>query len=874
MLRAVFPVIAFSCLLTAVPLLQATEHWQCGWEHCAEKHSNLWSLRSRLPEPAGERPPGNGRQYAPDRIIDVTHQKIEFTPDFSSKTLNGTSTITFSPIAKPITELVLDGVDLQIEEVTSELKIESWDYNDEALTILFEEPLAPGVSASVVVRYRAFPQQGLYFRTSDMGYPEGDDHLWTQGEPQLHRHWFPGYDYPNERFTSEVICHVPEDMTVLSNGTLISDTVADGKRTVHWHQQKEHVNYLISVIAGHLEKIDGKHGDLPLAFYTPPSEFAEAANSFEDTAKILSFLESEIGIPFPWAKYFNVCVTDFIAGGMENTSITTLTTRTLFSKSSGNLRTSHRLDAHEITHQWFGDLLTCKDWSHLWLNEGFATFYTHLYEEEKNGHDAMLYSLHLDAEHVFSRNDNKPIVWREYKDPIEQFDYRAYPKGAWVLQMLRSQLGADLYQKSIQTYVERFRNGNVTTADLSKVIEELSGRSFDEFFDQWVYHGGFPNLKANYKWDPKKSKATLNISQTQKLSEQVLLFDFPLTIRFISEEGKIDDRTVRIVEAKEDFSFDLDFKPAIVRIDPELAVLAKIEFRPPNELLKAQAENEKDMIGRLHAVQAYGGKKDKPSIDLLADRLANDSFHGVRIEAARALARTHTDEALAALAPHLKTEDDRVRSDVVAAVSKFFLPEAREALMTVAAEDANPEIVADAIQGLGKYPIEEVSGTLITALERDSYRHSIAVAAIRAMKTQADPAYIAPLSTHLETSKEKFFSRDYGTALQTLAILSREEDTDVRDRVRYLLGSQLNHPNESLRPEIIKAMAMLGDKRAIPVLETVTNTGPADDASAKAAKEAITKLNADKKQAEEVKDLRTKVTDLEKQIRELADKVK
>ncbi len=863
---------AFSFILS----VGASEYHKCGWENCASKHSAFQSLRSRMPEAVGQRPPGNGRQYAPDRIIDVTHQKIDFTPDFAAKTLSGISTITFSPIAGGISELKLDAVDLHIREVTGEnVEVDSWDHDDARLTVLFKTPVNPEDTVSLSITYDAFPQHGLYFRTAAMGYPEGDDHLWTQGEPQMHRHWFPGYDYPNERFTSEVICHVPEKMTVLSNGDLISDTVADGKRTVHWHQKEEHVNYLISVVAGHFKKLEDKHGELPLAFYTPPSEFAEAANSFRDTAKILPFLEKEIGATFPWAKYYNVCVADFIAGGMENTSITTLTTRTLFSETSGNLRTSHRLDTHEITHQWFGDLLTCKDWSHLWLNEGFATYYTHLYENEKNGRDSMLFGLLKDAESVFSRNDNKPIVWRGYEDPIEQFDYRAYPKGAWVLHMLRSQLGPELYQKCIQTYVERFRNTNVTTDQLSSVIEELSGRSFDEFFDQWVYHGGFPDLKATYKWDQKNSKASLKISQKQKPSEQVLLFDFPLTIRFIGEDGKESkDEIIRVIEAAEDFSFDLDFKPAIVRIDPDFTVLTKIEFNPPNDLLKAQLKNEDDMIGRLLAAKAHGGKKDKASLELLGDRLANDSFHGVRTETVRALQKTHTPEALEILLLNKDQTDDRVRNEVVIAIGKFFHSDAKDALLSIAEKEPNHEIAGEAIRALGKFPIEEVSGTLISALDRESYRHEVAASAIRAIRTQADPAYIAPLSTHIQTAAAKFSTRDFGAALQTLATLARDEEIEIRDRVRYLLGTHLSDPRDSLRTDVIRSFAILNDKKAIPVLETINGTGAKDDASAKAAKDAIAKLNAGKKQADEVRDLRTKVSDLEKQIRELADKVK
>jgi len=374
----------------------AIDHHQLGWETCASKR-HFWGMQTNSGQLKGEVPPGNGRQYARDRVVDVRHVKIDFTPDFKRRSISGNVMIRFSPIAEAIDEISLDAVDLDIKKVESARKIKTWDNDDKKLLIVFSDKVKAGEVIEVSISYEAQPEDGLYFRTREMGYPKGDDHFWTQGEPEKHRYWFPGYDYPNERFTSEVICHVPEGMTFLSNGRLVNEETVEGVTTFHWKQEKEHVNYLISAVGGHLEKLEGRHGSLPLAFYTPPSEFAEARNSFRDTEKILSFLEKEIGVPFPWAKYYSVCVSDFVAGGMENTSITTLTTGTLFSSDTENLRSSFRLNAHEATHQWFGDLLTCKDWSQLWLNEGFATYFTHLYEEEKNGTDEMLYGLYRDA---------------------------------------------------------------------------------------------------------------------------------------------------------------------------------------------------------------------------------------------------------------------------------------------------------------------------------------------------------------------------------------------------------------------------------------------------------------------------------------------
>ncbi len=848
-------------------ILRAEFHSRGGWEVCACKQH----LRARLPLEPGADATGNRRQYARDREIDVKHLRLELDPDFGRRSLAGKATLTFAPIAKPLTQLRLDAVDLAISAVESSASLQDWDVGKTAITLTFAQAIPPGTDTTVALTYTAEPGDGWFYRTEAMGYPKGDDHFWTQGEPERHRHWFPGYDYPNERFTSEVICRVPQGMTVLSNGRLVEESAAGDKSLFHWKQEQEHVNYLISVVAGYFQKLESKHGDLPLAFLTPPSEFAVAENSFRDTAAILAFFDEEIGVSYPWAKYYSVCVADFIAGGMENTSVTTLTTGTLFSADSENLRTSHRLDAHEVAHQWFGNLVTCKDWSQLWLNEGFATYYTHLYDAKKSGEDEMRYRLLEDAREIHSNPDEKPIVWRGYSDPMEQFDYRAYPKGAWVLHMLRSQAGPELYREAIRTYLERHRNENVETHDLLGIFEEKTGRSWDEFFDQWVFHGGEPALKVDYAWDETRGQAKLTVRQTQKTSETVLLFDFPLPIRFIDEEGTRHDSSVRLHQATEDFCFTLPKKPKIVRIDPEVTVLAGIDFSPANPLLQAQLENPDDAIGRLLAVSLLGGRTDHDSLERLGQRLRSDSFYGVRIEAARALTKTQTPEALAVLVASVDQEDARVRQEVVAGIAKFYSTTAFAALRDLASREKNPDILGNALGALGRYPHDELRPLLLATLARESYRHRLASAAIGAMRSSPDPDFIVPLRAHLAANEARFPTSDFGRALETLALLANPAEASVRESIRLFLLTYLEHPKEGLRRAAITALGALGDTRALGALRTFADAGNPDLPEARAASEAIQKLSRDKPQAAEVGDLRREILELQGQLKALRE---
>ncbi len=272
-----------------------------------------------------DKPGSVARRFAPSRYVDILHLKLDVTPNFRERTVSGTVTLTFKPIATPLKTLRLDQVDLDIHEVTSSHVIQSYDVTDDALVITFANEIAADELASVDVRYSAEPRKGLYFRTRELGYTPGDEHVWSQGETHEARHWYPGFDYPNERFTSEVICHVPKAMTVLSNGIELTSVVdeATGMRTSHWKQSKPHVNYLVALVAGHLKKVTGEHGDTPLGLYVQPSQFGEARNTFEGLEEMMGFFEEEIGVPYPWEQYNQVTIFDPWFGGMENTTLTT-----------------------------------------------------------------------------------------------------------------------------------------------------------------------------------------------------------------------------------------------------------------------------------------------------------------------------------------------------------------------------------------------------------------------------------------------------------------------------------------------------------------------------------------------------------------------
>jgi aminopeptidase N len=808
------------------------------------------------------------RKYAPDREVDVIHLALDVTPDFTNRMVEGKAVWTFKPIARPADEIRLDAVELNIHDVTSSEKIAAWQNTGEKLIVTFASPIPAGREANVTITWNAQPNQGLYFRTPEMGYKPGDTHLFSQGEEIEARHWYPSFDFPNIKFTSEVTCRLPAGMTAVSNGRLVSEETdsASGLVVSHWSQEKPHSNYLISLVAGFLRKLEDKYKDIPIAFYTPASEINLASNSFVDTKDMLSFFEQETGVPYPWAKYYQVCVNDFVEGGMENTSCTTLTDDTLFTPATENIRSSEGLVAHELAHQWFGDLVTCKDWSHIWLNESFATYYETLYRGHKQGRDDMLYELYGRTRQITGITNNfKAIVRRNFDSSHEMFDYLAYPKGGWVLHMLRSQLGDDLFRRCIKTHLERHLYSNAVTDDLRAVIEELSGRSWDQFFDQWLYHGYHPELEVSYAWDERTKLAKLTIRQVQRITEDVALFNLPLIVRFNGKFGT-SDQTCRLKGKEEDFYFPLESAPQLVRLDPEYTVLAKVNFKLPAPMLYQQLAQKDDVIGRLLAIEQLGNKDSNEAVSKLKQALNHDAFYGVRIESARALRTINTDEALKALLDSTNQPDARAREAVVMNINGFYRDSAFASARRTVETEKNPDIAALALRGLAGSNQSDARETLLKYLHVDSYRNELAGAAISGMRLQDDPAFIAPLLETVTNRADAFTSRGLAQALETLAYLARNEEK--KDAVRNLLLQNLNNKKERVQIAAIGALGTLGDPQAIPAIERFASAS-AETRQRATAERAVETLRAGRKPTDDFKNLRSEVMALQKSNRDL-----
>ncbi|MGI8554876.1 MAG: M1 family metallopeptidase, partial [Pyrinomonadaceae bacterium] len=411
-------------------------------------------------------------QVSQVRSFDVQHYLIRSSFDRPQRTFFGDVTILLKPLKANFRELELDAADMKfdfvkIEPVGANLQFKQ---TGEKLFITLDKDYAPDDLITVHLKYSSRPKKGVYFVDA------GDNHpaqTWTQGEPDESHHWFPSYDFPDDKATTEQFITAPPGETAIANGELLDTTDnADGTKTFHYKMPQVHSTYLTSFIVGRYVKVVDKYKNIPLGYYLYPGGEAEAGKYYGRTPEMIKAYEELTGVDFPYNKYDQTIVANFQFGGMENITATTLADTELFFTPPNNVID---LVSHELAHSWFGDLVTCKDWSNLWLNEGFATYMEAAFREKTFGRADYLRQVTEDAARAMAADTiafNRHPLLRP-NPPLDDslFDTTTYQKGGAVIHTLRETVGTENFWKAINIYLNAHKFGNVETADLKKAME-------------------------------------------------------------------------------------------------------------------------------------------------------------------------------------------------------------------------------------------------------------------------------------------------------------------------------------------------------------------------------------------------------------------
>ncbi|MBD2530920.1 M1 family metallopeptidase [Nostoc flagelliforme FACHB-838] len=644
--------------------------------------------------------PGARPHYNPDRPGQVEHIFLDLSLDIPKQSYQGSCSIRLLPIRNGIDRLTLDAVNLNIESVRVDDVPQNFDYDGEQLSIQLSETTQIGKRLLIAIAYSvAKPQRGIYFIQPDKHYPNKPTQVWTQGEDEDSRFWFPCFDYPGQLSTSEIRVRVPNPFVAISNGELI-DTTEDGDDKIyHWLQQQVHPTYLMTLAVGDFAEIRDEWKGKAVTYYVEKGREEDAQRSMGKTPRMIEFLSQKYGYPYPFPKYAQVCVDDFIFGGMENTSTTLLTDRCLLDERAAlDNRNTESLVVHELAHQWFGDLVVIKHWSHAWIKEGMASYSEVMWTEQEYSLPEAAYYRLLEARRYLSEDSSRyrrPMVTHIYREAIELYDRHIYEKGSCVYHMIRSQLGDELFWQAIQTFVQDNAHKTVETVDLLRAIEKATGRNLLFLFDQYVYRGGHPDFKIAYSWDGNANLAKVTITQTQAAegtNGSKDLFDLKIPIGFgytqqeelkseelgvknnsklITPNSQLKIFTVRVNEREQSFYFPLENKPQFISFDVGNNYLKTVALEYPIAELKAQLEIDPDPISRIYAAVALAKKGGLEATKALSASLKNDSLWGVRVEVAKQLAQINLDQAFDGLLAGLKDKNAYVRRAVVEALTQI-----------------------------------------------------------------------------------------------------------------------------------------------------------------------------------------------------------
>ncbi|GCF11831.1 M1 family aminopeptidase [Dictyobacter arantiisoli] len=800
--------------------------------------------------------PGDQLKFAPDRPADVRHVKLDITLDFEQETISGTAYTTFSALYEEVTTVSLDAEELHIEQVAlaNGTKL-NYSTTNQKLIIILDRPYKHGEEFTVAVTYHAKPRTGIHFMKPAPEDPTRPIHAWTFGQPRYHSHWFPCHDSPDDRATTEIIVTVPAQFITVSNGNLLGVTDNGATKTHHWRHDVPHAAYLVSLVVGDFAVIEDTYKGKPVHYYVRKDRKEDAPLLMGKTPKMIQFYEEYLGVEYPYDKYAQTVV-EIYTGAMEHTSATTHSFALLPDKRASLDIELESVVAHELAHQWFGDLVTCRDWSNGWLNEGFATYFELLWGQHDHGDDEFKYTLLQEKLGYLAedRQYRRPIVYYVYHDRgFELFDRHLYNKGAWVLHMLRHYLGDINFRRGLKAYLETYRTKQVVTADLMRTLEEVTGRSLERFFQQWVHGGGHPELEVNYTWDNERKLAKVKIKQTQKVDELTACFYMPLDIAFTiptsDEEAQREQITqthtvsmqVQLGEdgqVEQSFYLPLEREPVMVRIDPDGWLLKTLRFERPARMLRYQLAHDPDILGRIEAAQELAKSGEEESLNALVNALNNDPFRGVRSAAARALSEIGNAKAQVALIKALQELDpqksSKVRSTIALALGHYQAPQqaelaqlSSEALRVLLSKgDVSYLVEASAAEALGQTRTEGVVASLQPLLDRPSWTNYVQRGIFRGLGFTGDESVIDLMARYAgDTHNHPTLRRAALAGLQVVGSQRNLYSEAARERAVTALINTVEHdtwgPARSLAA---MALSEFGEKRAIAVLQNLAET--------------------------------------------------
>ncbi|MDV7697121.1 M1 family metallopeptidase [Chryseobacterium soli] len=625
------------------------------------------------------------------KVTELKHTKLKVNFDYQKEQMNGEEWLTAAPFFYPTNELTLDAKGMLIHEVALDINGKKsslkYDYKDDVLKIILDKTYQKNQDYTVYIKYTSRPNEvkqqgsaaindakGLYFINAQGKDPDKPTQIWTQGETESSSAWFPTIDKSNQKTTQEIYMTVPDKYVTLSNGLLKdSQKEANGLRTDHWVMDKRHSTYLFFMGVGEYAIVKDKWRNIPVDYYIEKEYEPYAKQIYGNTPEMIEFFSKKLGYDYPWAKYAQISGRDYVSGAMENTTATLHGSDIL--QKPGQLIDENTWEdtiAHELFHQWFGDLVTAESWSNLTVNESFANYSEYLWNEYKYGKDQADYHQMKDVNQYLTTPGNfeKNLVRFNYDSREDVFDLVTYQKGGGILHMLRNYLGDDAFFAGLNDYLKTYEYQNGEAHQLRLSFEKVSGKDLNWFFNQWYFGNGNPKIKYSYTFEPVKKQIAVVIEQTQELP-----FQFPLAID-VYDNGKPKRYNVWVnAEAKNTFNFDVSKNADLVNINADGILLADITDSKTPEQNLLQFTNSKEFKSRYTALTAIKDQVGKnPAATKLLVAALKDPYFRVRMKALELMDLTNPEQmkALGSEVEKLASNDPKtlVQASAIAALAK------------------------------------------------------------------------------------------------------------------------------------------------------------------------------------------------------------
>lgn len=777
-------------------------------------------------------------QASNDRINDLLHTKLEVTFDWDSSFLYGKAELTLKPYFYPVDSLTLDAKGFQIKEISSLNKIGEklpldYTYDTSKLYINLNKTYTQKDTYQIYIDYVAIPdrfetggsaaitsEKGLYFIN-----PLGEDkdkprQIWTQGETESSSRWFPTIDSPNEKTSQEIYITVDTIFETLSNGKLLFQTInGDGTRTDYWKQDLKHAPYLFMMAVGDFTIVEDRWRDIPVNYYVEHEYKEFAKEIFPNTPEMLEFFSNKLGYDYPWDKYHQVVVRDYVSGAMENTGAVIFGDfvqgdhRYLIDNSGEDVV------AHELFHHWFGDLVTTESWSNLPLNESFATYGEYLWAEHKYGLDEANYGgqrdlrVHLQS----SRMDKKKLIRFDYESEMEMFDTHSYQKGGRVLHMLRKEVGDEAFFTALKKYLHEYEYQAAEIHQLRLVFEEVTGRDLNWFFNQWFLSAGNPEIVITKEYNDSLKTLTVWIDQLQEGEDIPYVFLINTDLKIIEKDGKVSHKKIHLNKRNQVFRYEMEEEAVAILFDTDKDILGTIDYDYEEIEARQIYLHAEHYLDKENALSKLKDSKEDESLKVIATAL-DDEFWVVKkaaLKSAKHLSEAEEEMTFEKIIQIADEEDKSiVRRDALIALEKYYLDRLNADILRKHLNDSSFIVVAQALEIFNLINQEEA---LKEAEKLEKLDNTPIIQTIAELYAQSgDKKYTSFFDEKLKTLDE--FDK-YAFLISYTEYLTKQNPEDIHEEIKEIAMIAKDSKRWFIRMSAVNSLIEIKETFDIQVFE-------------------------------------------------------